>query len=168
MQKLQATLRRRVDHIRFPMVRRIEFQGKMATSRDADLLAQDAAELDGDDFQNGELDVFTGSVRGEGGLSGWRYSEPVAEIDYGPNSETALSKPWSEPTANLLVDLKAAMTAVAGPSGYYCNLSVMGKRYNRKLWTEEIKKGASFQSEKETRLPHSRTPKKKGCTSARE
>jgi hypothetical protein len=29
---------------------------------------------------------------------------------------------------------------------------------------EEIKKGASFQSEKETRLPHSRTPKKKGCT----
>jgi hypothetical protein len=33
---------------------------------------------------------------------------------------------------------------------------------------EEIKKGASFQSEKETRQPHSRTPKKKGCTSARE
>jgi hypothetical protein len=26
---------------------------------------------------------------------------------------------------------------------------------------EEIKKGASFRSEKETRLPHSRTPKRK-------
>jgi len=33
---------------------------------------------------------------------------------------------------------------------------------------EEIKKGASFQREKETRRPSLEDAKKKGCTSARE
>ena len=51
----------------------------------------------------------------------------MAEIDYGPISRTVTAKPWSDPTADPLADLKAAQRLVSGACGFAANFIVMGR-----------------------------------------
>ena len=53
--------------------------------------------------------------------------EIVAEIDYGPITRTVTAKPWSDPTADPLGDLKAAQRLVRGACGFAANFIVMGR-----------------------------------------
>jgi Phage major capsid protein E len=53
--------------------------------------------------------------------------EIVAEIDYGPISRTVTAKPWSDPIADPLTDLKAAQRLVTGVCGFAANFIVMGR-----------------------------------------
>ena len=67
--------------------------------------------------------LFTGKVACHDYDSG----ELTAEIDYGPISKTVLAKPWSDPTADPLADLKAAQRLVSGACGFSADFVCMGK-----------------------------------------
>ena len=67
--------------------------------------------------------LFSGKVQCRDGDTG----EIVAEIDYGPISRTVTAKPWSDPTADPLADLKTAQRLVSGACGFAANFIVMGR-----------------------------------------
>ena len=101
--------------------------GGNATNRDAELLVIDEQELDAsisrtENWQCSQV-LFTGKVKCLDGDT----QEIVAEIDYGPISRTVTAKPWSDPTADPLADLKAAQRLVSGACGFVANFIVMGR-----------------------------------------
>ena len=101
--------------------------GGNATNRDAQLLVIDQQELDAsisrtENWMCSQV-LFSGKVQCRDGDT----QEIVAEIDYGPISRTVLVKPWSDPTADPLADLKAAQRLVSGSCGVVADLIVMGK-----------------------------------------
>jgi hypothetical protein len=58
--------------------------------------------------------VFAGLFSGKVKCLDGDTQDIVAEIDYGPISRTVTAKPWSDPTADPLTDLKAAQRLVTG------------------------------------------------------
>ena len=98
-----------------------------ATNRDAQLLILDEQELDAsisrtENWMCSQV-LFVGKVVCKDGDSG----EVVSEIDYGPISRTVTTKPWSDPTADPLADLKAAQRLVSGACGFAANFICMGR-----------------------------------------
>ena len=101
--------------------------GGNATNRDAELLVIDEQELDAsisrtENWMCSQV-LFSGKVVCLDGDT----QEPIAEIDYGPISRTVTAKPWSDPTADPLADLKAAQRLVSGACGFAANFIVMGR-----------------------------------------
>ena len=101
--------------------------GSNATNRDAELLLIDQQELDTsisrtENWMCSQV-LFSGKVQCKDGDTG----ELTSEIDYGPISRTVTTKPWSDPTADPLTDLKAAQRLVSGACGYAANFIVMGR-----------------------------------------
>ena len=101
--------------------------GGNATNRDAELLVLDEQELDAsisrtENWMCSQV-LFSGKVQCRDGDTG----EIVAEIDYGPISRTVTAKPWSDPTADPLADLKTAQRLVSGACGFAANFIVMGR-----------------------------------------
>jgi len=98
-----------------------------ASTTDADLLAQDTLELDNMITRSEESMVanclFSGKFTCRDGDTG----EIVAELNYGPISETVVSPPWSDTTnGDPLKDLKTAMRLVSFAGGFSADTVVMG------------------------------------------
>ena len=96
-------------------------------NRDATLLVQDEAELDGaitrrEEWMCSEC-LFKGSIICRDGDS----QEIVAELTYGTPSKTVPAKPWSDPTSDPLADLRGAFRLVSAQCGTSADLVVMGR-----------------------------------------
>jgi major capsid protein E len=101
--------------------------GGNASNRDAELLLIDQQELDAsisrtENWMCSQV-LFSGKVDCRDGDTG----ELTAQIDYGPISRTVTTKPWSDPTADPLTDLKFAQRLVSGSCGYAANFIVIGR-----------------------------------------
>jgi Phage major capsid protein E len=98
-----------------------------ADQREANLLAEDWQDLDlrisrTENWMVSQC-LFTGSILCLDGDD----NKPVARIDYGEFSQTIIAKPWTDPTADPLNDLRQCMRAVSAACGFQADLIVLGK-----------------------------------------
>ena len=108
--------------------RSMSVPGGNTDSRDAELLAIDITELDNDISRREEWLVSQCIFNGKIVCLDSDSSEIVAEVDYGPISQSVVNPLWSSAaTCDPLKDLKAAMRLVSGACGFSADVIILGK-----------------------------------------